>query len=407
MNRTMASFNYTAVDHSGRQVKGTLDAPNEKALAVRLRSMGVFLMEVKREAGKSGGFRLFQRRSKVTAAEVAAFTHQLSSLLESGVPLDKAVSILAGLAEGPGLRELLGGILKGIQGGKSFADCLAGHTGAFADIYVNTVRAGEAGGGLDRSLARMSSYLEDSARIRDEVTSALIYPLILAVLGGGAVIFMLMFVVPRFAAVFEDLGGAVPAPARVLMAASHITSHYFWIVPVLSAVLWALVKKFGNTPAGRLKLDGLKLKVPAIGPVLRNSAIARFSRTLGTLLQSGIQILDALALSARATGNRALEKELQPVMDGVRKGRGVAQPIAESGAFPKLAVHMLTVGEETGRLDEMLLKLASSCEHEVKTALKRLMAALEPAIIMLMALVVGFIVISLLLAVFSLNDIAL
>lgn len=404
----MASFNYIAVDHAGRQVKGTLDAPDEKALAARLRSTGVFLMEVKRQgAGKSGGLRLLQSQSKVSAAEIAAFTHQLASLLEAGVPLDKALSILSGLAEKPGLKELLHGILQGIQGGRSFADCLARHPGAFPDIYVNTVRAGEAGGGLDRSLARMSAYLEDSARIKDEVTSALIYPLILAILGGGAVIFMLMFVVPRFAAVFEDLGGAVPTPARILMYASHLTSRYFWVLPVVSAGIWVLVRKIGNTPAGRLTLDGLKLKVPAIGPVLRKSAIARFSRTLGTLLQSGIQILDALALSARATGNRALEKELQPVMDGVRKGRGVAQPIAESGAFPKLAVHMLTVGEETGRLDEMLLKLAGNCEHEVKTALKRLMAALEPVIIMLMALVVGFIVISLLLAVFSLNDVNL
>jgi general secretion pathway protein F len=405
----MAIFNYIALDPSGAEVKGKLDAPDEKTLASILRSRGVYLMEVKKpEDGASQGVKkLFQGRSKVTASEVSAFTCQLSSLLEAGVPLDKAVSILSGLAESPPVRELLEGISDGIQGGRSFADCLAGQPGVFPEIYVNTVRAGEAGGGLDAALSRMNAYLEESARIRDEVTSALIYPLILAVLGGGAVVFMLVFVVPRFAAVFEDLGGAVPTPAKILMAASHITSRYFWIAPVISAAAWALVKKIGGTPEGRLRLDGMKLKVPVIGPVLRKSAIARFARTLGTLLQSGIQILEALALSARASGNTALEKELGPVMDGVRKGGGVARPIAESGAFPMLAVHMLTVGEETGRLDEMLLKLAGGYEHEVRTSLKRLMATLEPAVIMLMALVVGFIVISLLLAVFSLNEISL
>jgi general secretion pathway protein F len=404
----MAIFNYIALDPSGEKVKGRLDATDEKTLAAILRSRGVYLMEAKRDsAGASKGVRkLFKGRSKVTDSEVGLFTYQLSSLLEAGVPLDKAVSILSGLAEGAPLRELLESISEGIQGGRSFADCLAGHP-CFPEIYVNTVRAGEAGGGLDAALTRMNSYMEESARIKDEVTSALIYPLILAVLGGGAVVFMLIFVVPRFAAVFEDLGGAVPTPAKILMAASHVSSRYFWIAPVVSAGMWALVKKIGGTPEGRLKLDGIKLRVPVIGPVLRKSAIARFARTLGTLLKSGIQILEALALSARAAGNTALEKELRPVMDGVRKGGGVARPMAESGAFPRLAVHMLTVGEETGRLDEMLLKLASGYEHEVKTSLKRLMAALEPAIIILMALVVGFIVISLLLAVFSLNEISL
>lgn len=405
----MAIFNYIAVDNSGRHVKGTLDAPDERALAAKLRSTGVYLMEVRKEGAreKNSLKGLITGRSKAGQAEVAAFTHQLTSLLQAGLPLDRAVSILAGLAEREGMKELLDGILKGIQGGRSFADCLAKHPEAFPEIYVNTVRAGEAGGGLDLALERMSAHIEESARIRDEVASALVYPLILFILGGGAVLFLLIFVVPRFAAVFEDLGGAVPAPARLLMATSHLVSHYFWVLPIAGAGLWAGLKRVGSTPEGRLKLDSLILRLPAIGPVLRKSAIARFSRTLGTLLQSGIQILEALALSAKASGNTSLEKELGPVMDGVRKGRGVAQPMAESGAFPKLAVHMLTVGEETGRLDEMLLKLAGSYEHEVKTSLKRLMSAMEPAIIMLMALVVGFIVISLLLAVFSLNDIQL
>lgn len=405
----MANFSYRAVDTAGRQVKGVLEAADERALAYQLRTAGFYLMEARKGGAEKAGVLtgLLQRRSKVSPVEVAAFTHQLSSLIEAGLPIDKAVHILASLADNTRLKDLLNDLLKGIHGGRSFAECLARHPQVFPEIYVNTVKAGEAGGGLDSALKRMSTYLEEAARIKDEVTSALIYPMILVVLGGGAIIFLLLFVVPRFAAVFEDLGGAVPAPARLLMAASYFTSHYFWILPIVGAVVWIGVKRIGSTPSGRLRLDGLIFRIPAIGPVLRKSAIARFSRTLGILLQSGIQILDALSLSASASGNSALEKELGPVVDGVRKGRGVAQPIAETRAFPKLAVHMLTVGEETGRLDEMLLKLASGYEHEVKTSLKRIMSALEPAIIMLMAIVVGFIVISLLLAVFSLNDLPL
>lgn len=402
----MALFNYIAVDHAGRQVKGTADAQDERTLAASLRSTGFYLMEARKQRpAQSSLFSNFPGRKKVSQAEAAAFTSQLSSLLDAGVPLDRAVSILAGLAESVGLRDILGDLLKGIQGGRSFADCLAKHPDAFNEIYINTVRAGEAGGGLSSALKRMSEHLDEAARVRDEVTSALVYPLILAILGGGAVMFMMLFVVPRFAVVFEDLGGAVPAPARLLMAASNVTAGYFWTVPVLAALFWAGLKRLKNTPAGRLRHDAVMLRVPFVGPVLRKSAIARFSRTLGTLLQSGIQILDAIALSAKACGNSSLEKELSAVTDGVRKGRGVAAPIAESGAFPRLAAHMLTVGEETGRLDEVFLKLASGYEHEVKTALKRLMSALEPAIIILMALVIGSIVISLLLAVFSLNDI--
>lgn len=400
----MALFNYIALDHAGRQVKGTLDAADERSLAASLRSTGFYLMEARRQGTSKGGFD-FRKGKKVTPSGVAAFTSQLSNLIEAGVPLDRAISILAGLAEGEGLRNVLNDLLKGIQGGRSFADCLASHPGVFSGIYVNTVRAGEAGGGLGAALGMMSEYLDEAAKVKDDFTSALVYPMILTILGGGAVLFMILFVVPRFAAVFEDLGGAVPVPARILLASSRLVSDFFWTLPVAAGAFWIGLKKMKGSPAGRLKLDAFLLKVPAIGPVLRKSAIARFSRTLGTLLQSGIQILDAIALSAKAAGNSALEKELSPVMDGVRKGRGVALPIAESGAFPKLAVHMLTVGEETGKLDEMFLKLASGYEHDVKTALKRLMSALEPAIIIIMALVIGSIVISLLLAVFSLNDI--
>lgn len=403
----MGMFNYIAVDASGRQTRGALEAPDERALAAALRAKGAYLLEA-RQPGRPAAARfrsLLQGRASAGRADVAAFTHQLASLIEAGVPLDRALSILASVSAGGAMRALIEDMLGGIQGGRSFADCLARHPGAFPEVFVNTVRAGEAGGSLGRALARMSSYMDEAARLRDELSTALIYPLILVILGGGAVLFLLAFVVPRFAAVFEGLGGPVPGPARVLMAASHIASHWFWVVPVVGALLWAFVRRYAATPAGRLRLDAALLRLPVVGPVARKSAVARFSRTLGTLMQSGLPILEALALSAKASGNLSLERGLMAAADGVRKGRGVARPIAESGAFPALAGHMLAVGEETGRLDEMFLKLSGDLEREVRTAVKRLMAALEPAIILLMAVVVGFIVISLVLAVFSLNDI--
>lgn len=400
-------FSYQALDPSGREVRGTLKARDERDLLRRLRTMGYYPVNVgcaaASEATAPARRGLFSGK-RATGAQVAAFTHQLSSMLEAGIPLDRSLRLLGELEERGPMKEIISDLLKGLQGGRGLADCLARH-GVFAPVFVNSVRAGETGGGLEGALKRMNAYLEETERVKDEIKSALIYPLLLATAGGAAVVFMLLFVVPRFALIFEDLGGAVPLPAAMLLVASGVLSHYFWLLPAGVLILCFFVKRFSATEGGKARLDAMKLRVPLIGTILRKAYVARFSRTLGTLLQSGLPIMEALVLSARAAGNLALEREIAPALDGVRKGMGVAAPLSATNAFPRLASHMLSVGEETGRLDEMLLKLADNYDREVKTSIKRALSTLEPAIILVMALIVGFIVISILLAVTSLNDI--
>lgn len=402
----MPDFRYTAIDRAGRETRGTLRARDERDLAAKLRSLGYHPSSVSAARnGKGAGWRLLPRQ-KAGGRRVATFTHQLASMLEAGVPLDKSLALLAELDDDAPYAEVIGDVLNGVRGGRPLADCLE-RSGEFPPIYVNTVRAGEAGGALDECLKRLGAYLEETERLKDEIRSALVYPLLLSTFGGGAVVFMLVFVVPRFAMVFEDLGGAAPLPAVALIAAGNLLSSWFWVLPLASVFAWFGLKKFLGRAEGRLRLDRLKLSLPVIGPILRKAAAARFSRALGTLLKSGVPITEALGLSIRSTGNLAVENDLAPVLEGVMKGRGVAAPVAATGSFPRLASHMLAVGEETGKLDEMLLKLAADYEHDIRTAVKRALAALEPSIVLVMALVVGAIVVSMLLAVFSLNDIPL
>lgn len=403
----METFSYKAVDRSGKEIRGRLKARDERDLADRLRSMGYYPSSASRAARteKEPKGRSFFKR-KAGGRRVASFTHQLASMLEAGIPLDKSLALLAELEEDASFTAVISDVLNGVRGGRPLADCLERNV-EFPALYVNTVRAGEAGGTLEDCLKRLGAYLEETERLKDEIRSALVYPLLLTTFGGGAVVFMLIFVVPRFAMIFEDLGGAAPLPAVALVAAGRFLSSWFWVLPLAFGLAWLGLERFRGSPDGRLWLDRRKLSLPILGPILGKAAAARFSRTLGMLLKSGVPIIEALGLSIRSTGNVAMEKDLAPVLEGVRKGRGVAAPVAETGSFPRLASHMLAVGEETGRLDEMLLKVASDYEHEIRTSVKRAVSTLEPAIILVMSLIVGSIVISMLLAVFSLNDIPL
>jgi general secretion pathway protein F len=269
------------------------------------------------------------------------------------------------------------------------------------------VRAGEAGGALETVLERLTKFMEDSEKLKEDVTSALLYPLLLMFAGSSAIIVMLVFVIPRFSVIFKDAGAAMPLSTEVLFLLSGFFIKYWWAV-VLSIVFSGLLiyKKLG-TEKGRLFFDRWKLKLPMLGHVFKKVIISRFSRTLGTLMQGGLPVLEALRVAINTMGNSFVLKQMQPIIDGVKRGRGFAQPLRDAGFFPPLAVHMLKIGEETGKLEEMLLKLANKYDREIATSIKRLLALLEPSIILMMAVIVGFIVISLLLAIFSLNDIPL
>ena len=403
----MGLFTYEATDSSGKFVKGTLEAKDRDAIVEKLQERGYFPINIGKssEAERplpSKSFRLFRRRA--SAGDVVNFTQELSGMLEAGLPLDKSLSILAELETNEAFKQVIVETFKGIQGGDTFADCLERYPDIFSEIYVNTVRAGEAGGSLETVLARLKKFMEDTQNLKENIKSAMIYPLLLTFVGGSAVTVMLLFVIPRFSDILDDMGAVMPLPTKILLGISEGIGTYWPLMLALIAVLAFGFRFILKTDEGRLKFDRVKLSVPLIGPVLRKAVVSRFSRTLGSLMHGGIPILEALRIAVKTMGNAYLAREIGPVVDGVRRGRGLSAPLRESDCFPPLAVHMLAVGEETGRLDETLLILADKYDRDISTAIKRLLALLEPMIILVMAVVVGFIVISLILAVFSLND---
>jgi general secretion pathway protein F len=303
------------------------------------------------------------------------------------------------------MREVVHSLLKSIRGGSSFSDALRKHPEIFPRIYVNMVRAGEAGGFLDVILERLNEFLESSKELKDHVVSAMIYPTILVATGGVSIILLLTFVLPRFSVIFAELGSALPLSTQILLSASELLKSYGWLFLLLLIAAGFALRSYIATVTGRRLWDGLKLRL--MDDVIRKLETARFCRTLGTMLAGGVPLLEALNNAREVIGNRVIAEAIEAVSTGAKEGRGISNPLSQAGVFPPLALSMIRVGEETGTLDEMLIRVAVSYEKSLKEAVKRFMSLLEPVMILAMGLIIGFIVISMLLAVFSISDIPL
>jgi general secretion pathway protein F len=407
----MPVFSYRAADRAGRTIDGVMEAYGPEAVIERLHRDEYFPLRIDRT---DGGGRLAGLRAawvtppRVAARDLSAFTQQLSILVDAGLPLEQALGILGDLAATPRLRQIVQDVTQSVRGGSTLADALSRHhPRPFSRLYINTVRAGEKGGVLEVSLRRLTEHLEATRELRETVTSALIYPALLATVGAGAVVFLMTFVLPRFAVVFADLGQALPLPTRTLLALSHWMVAYWWVLALaaLAAVLgWQVMSR---SDEGRLALDRWLLGLPLVGELVRKLEVGRFTRTLGTLLSSGVPLLNALGVAREVAANRVLALALQTVQEGVKRGDGLARPLGESGDFPPLVVHMVRVGEETGRLEDMLGRVATAYEGEIRVAVRRLVALLEPAIILVLGVVVLGIVLAILTAILSINDIPL
>jgi general secretion pathway protein F len=403
----MPVFVYKAADRRGKTIDGVMEATDQRAVVEQLHREEYYPIRVAPQS-ESRGWVPSLGRGRVRGRDLLAFTQQLATLFEAGLPLDRTLAILEGLANTPRLKAVAGDLLKSVQGGSSLADAMAKHhPRPFSRLYVNMVRAGEKGGVLEVALRRLADLLEANQEFREAIVSALIYPALLTSVGGAAVVFLLTFVIPRFAQIFSDLGQAIPLPTQILLAVSGTVQAYWWAL-LLAAVILALSARIAlETPQGRLAWDRTALRLPLIGEISLKLEVSRFARTLGTLLKSGVPVLSSLAVVREMIGNTILARAIERLSDGVKRGAGLAAPMGESGLFPPLAVHMVRVGEETGRLEEMLLKVALTFETEVRTAVKRLVALLEPGIILAMGLVVGFIVVAMLMAIFSINEVPL
>ena len=423
----MPVFIYRAADQRGQTVDGVMEAPDARSVVERLQRDAYFPIKVAPQDERSGlaGFTWPSLgQGRVASRDLVTFTQQLATLLEAGLPLDRALGIQEELTPHRRLRAITGDVLRSVRAGSSLGEALAKHhPRPFSRLYINMIRAGEKGGVLEGTLRRLAEFLEEAQEFRDTLVSALIYPSLLALVGGAAVVFLMTFVIPRFADIFRDLGSTIPWPTQVLLSLSSWLSRYWW-----AALRPRMPERFGAgraaafgaglgvvlglrvwlaSAAGRLQADDLMLKLPVIGGVIVQTEVARFARITGTLLRSGVPLLAALDVVKEMMSNQILARAIERLSEGVRRGAGLSKPMEETGVLPPLAIHMVRVGEETGRLDEMLLKVGATFESDTRKVLKRLIALVEPCIILGMGLVVGFIVVAMLMAILSITDIPL
>lgn len=404
----MPVFVYRAADRRGQTVDGVMEAPDARAVVERLHKEAYFPIKVAVQGDRAALFSFGGGSSRVRGRDLLAMTQQLATLFEAGLPLDRALAILEELAMSPRVKTIVGDLLRSVRGGSSLSEALAKHhPRPFSRLYINMVRAGEKGGVLEVSLRRLAEFLEARAAFNDAVVSALAYPLVITTVGAGAIVFLMTFVIPRFATIFEDLGQAIPLPTQILLSVSAAMQSYWWVGVLLVAAGVLTWRIWTGTPHGRLQWDQTVLRLPLAGPLSMKVETARFARTLGTMLKSGVPVLGALAVVGDMMSNQAVGGSVSRLADGVKRGGTIAAGMQEQGTFPALAMHMVRVGEETGRLEDMLLKVADTFETDVRQDLKRVLGLLEPAIILGMGVLVAFIVVAMMLAIFSINDIPL
>ncbi|HWP57285.1 MAG TPA: type II secretion system F family protein [Candidatus Acidoferrales bacterium] len=404
----MAVFQYRAADYSGKVVEGVMEADAESGVVAQLHEMGFIPLSIalpgdRRLAAFKTDHPLFARKA-ISPRQLLQFTQEIGTLLGAGLPLDRSLSVLAGVVEGEEFRRIVRLLLEGVRAGKSLSAAMAEHPEIFPRLYVNMVRAGESGGVLEGVLRHLAEYLSRSLELKEDIRSALTYPLVVVLVGAVSLSILFFFVIPKFSLLFRDVDQALPLLSKLMLRFSEGLSHYGWVaLPVLLAggVGFAL---YIRNPEGRLAWDSLKLRFWIVGDLLRKLEVARFARTLGALLRGGVPLLDALGTVQGIVANRVIARALVQVQTKVREGKGMTGPLTESKIFPPLALHMIAVGEETGKLEGMLNNVADHFDDEVKRTTKRLTSLLEPVLILAMGLVIGVVVISMLLAILSIYD---
>ncbi len=404
----MAAFTYRAATPDGKIVEGTVEASDHGAVALKLQDMGLLPMKV----GIAGRSSVLSREvewpwksRRVRRKHLLVFTQELHTLVRSGFPLDRSLSVLAQLADSEVLAEVVQDVLKEVKGGKSFSEALGKYPDVFPKIYVNMIKAGEAGGALDEVLGRIAAFLETSENLRSYFIGALIYPVLLSIVGIASVTILTLFVVPRFVSIFQDSGLPMPLPMLLMKFLSDVISGYWWLILLSILLSVVLIRRSRATPEGRLKWDRWVLRLPLLGQVIRKIEVARFARTLGTLLHGGVPLLQGMTIVREIIVNQGIATLIEPIRNGIKKGEGIAKPMKQSGVFPPLAMHLIEVGEEAGKLETMLVQVADVYDTEVRNSIKNLIAFFEPARILLMGIIIGTIVVSMLLAIFSINDV--
>ena len=401
----MPIFEYKAVSPTGETVQGTMEAGSMDRVISRLQEAGNIPLQAQ-EAGK-GGFSLAMLRSGrrgIGSREVGEFTQQLATLLGAGLPLDRSLQVLLELTENDRLKRMVTDVRERVREGGSLSDALEAQHGIFSRLYINMVRAGEIGGTLDQTLDRLTDYLDRSKDLKDSVISAMIYPVLLILLAAGSLILLLVYVIPQFTPIFDELGGDLPLITKMVLAVGGVLQNFWWGLVGLTVIAYFLFQRMLADPPRRLSFDTRLLAARWVGPLVAKLETARFSRTLGTLLVNGVPLLSAMSIARNVITNTRLREDVVEASREVKTGGGVARNLASGERFPRLALQMISVGEETGRLDSMLLKVADTFDRDVRNTIDRLLSVFTPVVTLLLAVMIGTIVLSVLLAILSINE---
>ena len=404
----MAVFRWQGVSPRGETIGGEMEAPTREAVLAKLRSQRIQPIADKiKERGKGldreitiPGF-----GDKVKQKDIVVFTRQLGTMIDAGLPIVQSLDILAEQSESKPFRKVLRELKDDVESGSTFAEGLKKHPKIFDDLFVNMIAAGEVGGILDTILQRLSEYLEKSMKLKAKIKGAMIYPISIITVAVGVTAVLLIWVIPVFGELFSSFGQELPGPTQFVINLSNFTIAYFpYIVGVVGAT-GLLLRQIYNTENGRLRMDQLSLEFPIFGDLLRKSAIARFTRTLSTLISSGVPILDALLITARTSGNKIVERAILATRTSISEGNTISEPLMESGVFPPMVCHMISVGETTGALDSMLQKIAEFYEDEVDNMVENLTTLMEPLVILILGVIIGGLVISMYLPIFKLGSV--
>jgi len=401
----MARFRYVALDQTGKTVTGEIAGEDPEEVRRRLRDLGYFPADI----GEAAQLILarptprFQRGRRVSSSDIVIFTRQLADMTAAHLPMFRTLSVLVEQADRPALRELVEAIRTNVQEGHPLSEALQRHPRHFPDLYVNMVRAGETSGHLDAVLLRLAEFLEKSQQRRSQVVSALMYPVVLITVAVAAVTFIISYLIPKLSSLFEELEQSLPLITQALLTVAGVLNRTWWVIALLIIVLALAARWYARTQAGREALDLMVLRMPLLGPVWHKMAVSRLARTLGTMLSGGVPMLTALEVSGNAIANRPLVRAAEMVREEVRQGARLTGALEHAAVFPPLLVHMTAVGEETGQLPEMMIRVADSLDFEVDSTLGRLTTLLEPFIIIIMGIIVGFIVLAVLLPIFQIN----
>lgn len=394
------TFKYNVRDKTGKVVNGKLEGESREAVATKLRQMGYIVLDL--EEDRIAQLNKIQFGTTVKTKDVTIFARQFATMINAGLSLTKCLSILADQVESKELRDVISQLNKDVEAGQSLSEAMMKHPRIFPPLFYNMVRAGETGGVLDEVLLRVADLMEQDAQLKGRVKSAMMYPMVISILVVVVVIAMMVFVVPTFIDMFSGAGQELPLPTQILVAISNYTASIKGVITaIVLAILYVVFKQWTNTNSGKFIWDGIKLRMPVAGNIIRKTSVARFTRTFGTLVSAGVPILSAMDIVADTAGNEVVTRALKTARGAIKEGETIAKPLSESPVFPGMVVQMVAVGEETGALDQMLTKIADFYDEEVGTAIDGLASAMEPIIMVVLAVVVGGIVIALYMPMFQ------